>query len=393
MKDAIRLKLDQIAECIYNKIQIENPMSTNGLYSGNFGILLFLFYYSRYSQNPKYISLADSFSEDLLNKLGSSIGIHTHCSGLSGILYLFDFLREYEFLDFDIDEVEADLENYLIREMRKDIQNQNYDFMHGALGVGLYFLRKNKSELVIRELIDFLYSTAEIDNENKIAKWKSVINIETNKIGYNIALSHGISSIVIFLSRVIESGSEDVRVYKLLEGAVNYLLSQEIDCELYRSHFPNQSKENITKSRLAWCYGDLGIALSLWQAGKVNNNNLWKNKALDVFTDSIERLSPNENYVFDAGICHGSAGIAMIYRRMYIETDRNEFLSATNYWLNQTLNNSRFEDGLAGYKTYEKDTWTCSYSLLDGIVGVGLVFTSYLLNDGQEWDEVFLLSY
>lgn len=391
MKNAIRVNLDQIADCIYNKIQNGSLEDGNGLYSGNFGILLFLFYYSRYSQSPKYISLVDSFSESLMSELGSKIDLHTYCSGLSGILYLFEFLRENEFIDIDIDEVESDLENYLIREMRKDIQNHNYDFMHGSLGVGLYFLKKKTNELIIHELIEFLYSTAEIDRVNKIAKWKSVIDIKTHKIGYNIALSHGISSIVIFLSRVVAGGSKDIRVKELLEYSVNYLLSQEIDFQLYGSHFPIQSKENINKSRLAWCYGDLGIALSLWQAGKAMNKDEWKNKALEIFIDSTKRLSPSENNVFDAGLCHGSAGIVMIYRRMYIETGRSEFLSATNYWVRQTLDIARFEDGLAGYKTYRKDSWICDNSLLEGISGVGLMFTSYLLDDMQEWDDMFLL--
>jgi hypothetical protein len=77
---------------------------------------------------------------------------------------------------------------------------------------------------------------------------------------------------------------------------------------------------------------------------------------------------------------------------MFLETCRNEFKDTTSYWIQQTLNFSCFEDGLAGYKTWEKDGWKCSYSLLEGISGIGLVLLSYLENSQQTWDEIFLLS-
>jgi hypothetical protein len=96
--------------------------------------------------------------------------------------------------------------------------------------------------------------------------------------------------------------------------------------------------------------------------------------------------------VFDAGICHGSAGIAMIYRRMFIDTKLDFFSCATKYWLNQTSNFSVFDDGLAGFKTCTGNNWENDYSLLTGISGIGLLFLSYLREDQQYWDEIFLLS-
>ena len=82
----------------------------------------------------------------------------------------------------------------------------------------------------------------------------------------------------------------------------------------------------------------------------------------------------------------------MIYRRMYLETKLNEFKEATDFWIRQTLNLSRFEDGLAGFKTYLRDERKNDYSLLMGISGIGLVLISFLSEDMQTWDEMFLLS-
>ena len=394
MKSLIRQKVDLIAECIFNRIQKTQDESF-GLYTGEFGFLLFLFYYSRYSKSEKHCELTEKYAERLLYQFLEKEKLHTFCGGLSGILYLFEFFRENDFIDMDISNVQPSLDNYLVARMRQDIRQRNYDFMHGAQGVGLYFLKKGTNPEYIRELIDFLYHTAEKDVDNHIFKWESVIDREKNLTGYNFALSHGISSVIIFLSRVVTSGMADERAMEMLSGAVNYLLSHEKDFSQFGSFFPNYLLNNVdkpvSKGRLAWCYGDLGIGMALRQAGKALEKKEWKEKGLDILLQSTERRNLIENCVWDAVICHGSAGIAMIFRRMYLETKEDAFKETTRYWINQTLNFSRFEDGLAGYKTFFKDEWKCDYSLLMGISGIGLMLLSYLEDDQQKWDEMLLL--
>jgi len=382
-------KTDEIAQSLSLGIEQGKIENLKGLYNGKCGILLFLYYYSKYKKNPYFSAITDSFLDQLLEEISEEIDHHSFCSGLSGILYMFQFLKEKKIVDIDFSETEKALENYLIHKMRMDISSLHYDFMHGALGVGLYFMKKSNDK-VIPELIDFLDKTAEKDKKNNIYKWKSILDSKTNEAGFNIALCHGISSIVLFLSRVIKKGFGDKKIFELLEGAVNYILSQEIDSNIYGSCFPYQSKQKISGSRLAWCYGDLGVSYALWFAGITTNNSHWKDKGLEVLIKSTRRLSPYENGVVDAGICHGCAGIAMVYRRMYLETQLPVFLSSTRYWLNQCLNFANYKDGLAGYKTHgneEKD----DYGLLTGIAGIGLIFISYLTNDNQRWDELLLM--
>ena len=182
----------------------------------------------------------------------------------------------------------------------------------------------------------------------------------------------------------------------MLSGAVNYVLSRQIDFSKFGSYFPNyiptNSQKSISKSRLAWCYGDLGIGMALWKAGKATDNTVWKDRGLEVLLKSTQRQKYEESMIRDTGICHGSAGLAMIFSRMYLETGRDDFKDATNFWISQTLKLSYFQDGLAGYKTFFKDEWICDYSLLTGIFGIGLVLLTCLENDKQTWDEMFLLS-
>jgi len=230
-------------------------------------------------------------------------------------------------------------------------------------------------------------------------KWKSILNLETKKTGYNISLAHGMSSIAVILSKLYAIKELDQKMIKtLLQGCVNYILEQEIDKDKYGSFFPSiaiESMDAVSISRLGWCYGDLGISMALWQAGVALQNESWKNKALEVLLFAAEkRRDLQKNYVVDAGLCHGASGIAHIFYRSWWNTRMPEFKKAADYWMNETLKMATFEDGLAGYKTWygKEKGWVNSYSLLEGIAGIGLALLTYYHEVEPTWDECLLLS-
>ena len=394
MKSNIHKKLEIIANCIYAKYNCPHTLDKIGIYDGICGIILFLFYYSQYTKEKKYRKLAEELSEEMLCKIFNNIP--TYSSGLAGILYLFIYLHEHKFIDINIEEYSKEITAFLNKNIDDYIKNNKYDFMHGALGIGLYFLKANKSPKSIYTLIDYLYHSAEKDKEQKIFKWESIIDYKKGISGYNISLSHGLSSIIIFLCRSIDYGFHSEKAILTLTGAINYILSQEYKEKDGLSLFPSQSTENETEkkySRLAWCYGDLGIGISLLYAGITTQNREWENKGMYILERSTFRTSLSKNSVIDAGICHGSAGISMIYNRLYINTHKECFHMAYNYWINITLQMSHFQDGLAGYKSFYPQGWLQDYSLLTGISGIGLVLLSNLYQDRQEWDELFIINF
>lgn len=393
-KEIISQKIELIVNEILLKINEGIKDKQLGILNGNFGILLFLFYYVRYAKKQSIITLVEKYAEELLRVLPKGVKNYTFCSGLSGILYLFNFLRNHQFIDIDIGLYKAEFELYIMNEMKKDFDIGNYDFMHGALGGGIYFLVQHTNKQSINDIVNFLYSTAEIDDTKTVFKWQSLINSTTDIRGHNISLSHGISSIIIFLCNVIKGGIDNRKIRLMLKGSINYVLSQQVDVDEYGCYFPSHSLEHSStlKSRLAWCYGDLGIAMSLWQAGKLLIDSDLQKMALEILMHSTYRVSYSKNIVNDAGICHGSAGIVMIYNRMYIDTRMDLFKEARNYWLIKTLNYSCHDDGLAGYKTVCGKKLIKDYSLLTGISGIGLILISCLTGDKQDWDSFFLLS-
>jgi tetratricopeptide (TPR) repeat protein len=339
----------------------------------------------------------------LEERLSNKDFIFTHCGGLAGIGWLYEYLSQRKIIDYDTNVLLEEFDGCLEKELIRFLCQGNYDFLHGGVGVALYFikraLKKNESVLVLNRFLKDLEKIGDKQQDGFI-KWLSLLNADTFQQGYNISLSHGMASIAALLSKLYNiEGIDKKRTVMLLRGIVQYILAQEINKDKYGSYFTNfalESMHDIFKSRLAWCYGDLGIASVLYQAGKTLQENAWIEKALEILTfTATQRRNLQDNYVSDACLCHGTSGIEHIFYRMWWNTKLPQFKDAADYWFEQTLKMARFEDGLAGFKTWQTPKyggWVNVYGLLEGISGIGLAMLSYITETEPTWDECLLLS-
>ena len=160
----------------------------------------------------------------------------------------------------------------------------------------------------------------------------------------------------------------------------------------FNCYFPFISKNYSYMSRLAWCYGDLGIALAFWHAGTIYKNHDWITLSNQILTYNTTRLNCDKTRIVDACICHGASGVALIYYIMYFRTHDITYKNCAEYWFRITLKQSRFTDGLAGYKYFSNDSYINSFGLLTGIAGIGLSLHSYISNNPSLiWEELFLI--
>jgi len=370
-----------------------------GLMGGKIGVALFYFYYAKFLAEDKYADYGVESISDVFDVINNDFTYHTHAAGLAGIGWTVEHLAQNDFIDTDTNEILADLDPYLHKTMIYDIGNQNYDFLHGAVGNGVYFLSRinnEKSKDYLKELIDQMDKISHKDEDGAL-KWLSTLNIEDGSKGYNLSLSHGIASIIAFLGKVLETGIYNEKVSILLNGAVQYLLKYKLDRKEFPSNFPSwiREAEPLSGSRLAWCYGDLGISAALWQAAQSAGNKDWEKIAVDVWVDSTARKDIKENTVFDAGLCHGAAGIMHIYNRAYHYTGIDVFKELTLYWAEQTLKFAAYEDGYAGYKAWRTEKyggWAPEAGFLEGIAGIGLALISLISDIQPKWDRALFIS-
>lgn len=397
-KERAETKLDEIAELLAQMAR-ETPSENAALYSGDMGKALFFAYYDKLKQNSEPI--CERTLENCFDAIGKGFYFPTYCDGISGALYGMKLLADKGFMEIDMDEAAGAYKPYLENMMRIYLMNGSYDFMHAAIGIGLWLLKRGKPsdlESCVR-LVDELERWTV--KKNDAITWLSK-NKEREDV-FNIAMSHGTSSIAIFLTRMIKAGADTERCRKMLRLTVNYILQQEYkDKHQIGSCFPSTSLESESApclSRMGWCYGDLGIASAIWQAGCALNDETCKRKAVEILEFAAKRTNLNRDQVLDAGICHGTAGIAQIFLRMYFETKNETFAQAYEFWIDQTLKMAKWEDGLAGYKSWVKLEnnigWENNDAFLEGITGIGLTLISYVKKEDPDfsgWDEILLIS-
>jgi lantibiotic biosynthesis protein len=401
MNKALRQKLDEIALIIKTKSSLSDQ---SGLLVGNEGIILFLCYYSKFRQENKYnegvINCLDSMIEKInLNQKNSPI----YSTGLAGTSWLIQHLTSTDFIDKDTEELLYNFDELLYDSMISFLNQGMYDFLHEGLGITFYYLERNdiKCDNKVAEAIKILDSIKTIHQSGSYKWISNKLNISgTIEKVYNISLSHGMSSIVVILAKALERGIEVTLTKNLLVGTIKYILEQEQDFEQYGCCFPNIAKESIRdnnyRSRLSWCYGDLGIALALYKASKVMVDDVLTNKAIDIFLKNTTRTDLKMNGIGDATLCHGSAGIAHIFNRMFLNTKLPKFKETADYWFQKTLELAIWKDGLAGFKkrtiNNQQEGWENENGFLEGIAGIGLALIANISETDPVWDKALLIS-
>ncbi len=359
------------------------------------GLMGQIFLYTSSASHDETNAHADKIESSFL-KIFEDINTNSirpsFCGGLAGILWGMQHLKQRQFIDLDEDF--SDVAPELKAAALHYAKTNNFDFLHGSDGIVFYLSSTDQlDQHFVNEWLELLHQDAHKKNDQ--FAWETVLDMESGKRGYNLSLSHGISSKIIVLAEVLKKFPGNSLAKNLLEGSVSYLLSHKKSHDSH-SLFPSYVDGENTESRLSWCYGDLGNAIALWRAGNLHENASWKKEALDIMMHATGRKELKENNVLDAGFCHGASGIAHIFNRFYKETGIKEFDSARWYWLDQTLKMARFDDGLAGYKMWNshENIFHHEAGLLEGTLGIGMVLLGFLTEDIEDlnWDRCFLLS-
>ncbi len=375
-----------------------------GVFSGISGNCLFHFYFSKYSQNEEYYNVGVKMIEETIHRINNGYTFPTYCSGIAGAGWVLEHLRKEGFIELDTDPILQHFDEFLFRTMIIDMKSGNYDFLHGALGYGFYFLKrfkntasknlKTKYSGFLHDLIRFLKKTAVTDEQG--IRWLSIVNRVKNEAGYNLSLSHGIASILNFLARLYEHPEFKSQVEPLLKGAIQYTLSYKNKDGNTFYMFPSWISEpyRACPSRLSWCYGDLGLGVSLRMAALAINDTALLKTSIVVLEHAAKRRTFESSLVKDSAICHGAYGNALIFERLYRETGNTSFKAAADYWILEGLSMANFSDGYAGYKQWDGANmgWKNESGFLTGIAGIGMVTLFYLSEFESSWDECLMVS-
>jgi len=389
-KDRVKRKLKLIADELYQK---DSNYFGPGLMGGNSGIALFMYYYYQYTGDSKYLNKSQELMLEDFEYINHSGKLGTFASGISGILYTLDVLHEKLGIDFNKDEMFRPFDNYLYQKMKRCLLDNNYDYLHGGLGYCMKLvLEPAFTKPYLEELVSIIYAKLNLGIQNGL-----LLPTQDSRNGQmvsNFGLSHGLPSIISIttdLCKLHVKRKESKEIVKIL---VDFILSNVQNPSVVGSYFPLYLgvDTNKHKSRLAWCYGDMGVAMALLKAGMTLGDQELVKKSVSILTYSTTRTNVDVEIVRDAGLCHGSAGLAHIFLRAYNYTNNAELRKAAEYWVDVTLNFSKETNKSANYLAYKPNGTVKEFGFLEGISGIGLVLISAISNIEPDWDSVLLIS-
>jgi len=324
----------------------------------------------------------------------SSAGLY---GGAARVAFAVGHLSAGDDADLACEMIEASLLRYL------EQPTESYDLISGVVGIAVPVLQRiadgrpsPSSEPVVRSILSHLERLSR--SQPTGVAWHTPAHLlpqwqrEIAPDGYiNLGLAHGVPGVVAILARYIAAGVEVTRARRLLDGAVAYLLSvaEPTEGARYQSWLPGRGGV----PRVAWCYGDLGVAVALLAAASATDRDDWRTSALELAHGMAARPI-DASQVIDAGLCHGAAGVAHLFNRMAQATGDAVLARAADTWFDRTIAIRR-SDPIAGYpRAMPSDdgalVWEPAADLLTGATGIALALHAAISPIEPAWDQLLL---
>ena len=376
-------KFLKIEQNIWKSFESENRI---GLLTGLSGMALF---YSKMFEAFEYGSYRDKLLmviEKINAILENEPCTSSLCSGIAGFGIV---LMEIGDNCIEVDKEYYDtLDLILIDDLQSYSELDKYDFLHGSMGIAMYFIERCKMDKNLRNIEELNKFS-----ENLIGKINNDLNdFFTSEITLDpedrfciyFGVAHGVSGCLNFLVYLKNNFSElKADIDHSLRSCISVLESYKKFDETSKQFYPNlfllESKTTVN-SRLSWCQGDLGVANSLFNCGIYLNDETLIDESRRLMNES-KKLNLQESFVKDFGLCHGSTGIALQFG-MASQKYNEDFSEEISYWLDiiavQTENFQKF-------KFYSEQKYIDESNLLEGTIGLGLTLLTLENKIDSNW--------
>lgn len=294
----------------------------------------------------------------------------------------------------------AEIDQVLLEHLDQAPWPETYDLIDGLVGFGVYALERAAPGAVacLERVIRRLAETAEHRPDG--ITWVSCQEWLPPEYRdhyparhYNLGLAHGVPGVVALLACACAAGVAAATARPLLEGAVRWLLAQQTP-----GGFPSgiSLEQADQPTRLAWCYGDPGVAAALLWAARLMKEPSWEREARAIARRAAQRPA-EQSGVVDAGLCHGAAGLGHLFNRMFQATGESCLADAARFWFERTLQMRRPGRGVAGYEAWQLDddgqvSWIADPGLLTGAAGIALALLAATTAVEPDWDRMLLVA-
>ncbi len=381
----------------------ERVLEPAGLGGGTSGLALFFSYLAEARGDNGYAGVAASYLDQAIDGLAQSPMGPELYNGFTGVGWAADHLDGRASEAEDEEDATQELDEMLARLLRHRPWRGHYDLISGLAGFAVYALEgasrptaRTCLELVVARLDELAEGrdggVTWLTPPQHLPQWQREI---APRGYYNLGVAHGVPAVIAVLAAICAAGLVPHRSRPLLDKAVEWLLAQalEADAGLPPWNAPGALR---APARLAWCYGDPGVAAALLAAARCVGRQDWERQALRIALRAARRL-PEDSRIHDAGLCHGAAGLGHLFNRLFQATGEEALGAAAVSCFQQALGMRRPGAGVAGFLAYYpqpdgEDLWTPDRGFLTGAAGIALALLGAVSPLEPEWDRVLLLS-
>ncbi len=399
-------KTNEIRESLEKELeQLNTEKMEYSLFNGYSAIPLYYSYCYKYTKDERYLSLCADWIDKLLNGLTHENSIETSFGyGVMGLAWVIQHVMEQGVIDAD-DEILGSFDELLKDHLENNLVNPEYDLFTGIVGYLIYLtdrwrLSKSKQQqLLIEKCISLLDLTLVRNDKIQQETWTSFTFTRDNVLKENIVdfgLAHGLPSILRVLADSAVVLPDNHRVKEMIENTLEviekyafYKAEGNIYTKNYLELNEGNPAESIHPGRIAWCYGNLGIALTYTNLPDEFIPAHLKEREIEKLMQETKREIVNTG-VIDACLCHGYLGNALIYNHFYQRTGRDDFKLAATRLYEYTLssnNECKLKTWHGANKGYVED-----FALLEGKIGMVLALLSAISDVRPDWDKCMLIS-
>ncbi|HET6254606.1 MAG TPA: lanthionine synthetase LanC family protein [Puia sp.] len=405
----------ELVERIKSKINLTHSIILrdrdpgDGLMTGKLGLAVYQSCVAPYvtGGGVRTAGAAGDIVEEILERVEngqSSLQTYFYANGLSGLGAVMQFLIERGEIEFDFEENFSIIDEFIFEKALESIGNGYVEYFYGGSGALYYLLGRQQGSSIVRreeQLVEAIMEQVSMDPLGvRVPRGQYPWHKSDD---YDLSLAHGLCGVLLILLDVLQAG----RVKNI--GGIHSHLQKASTFVRQLKRSPNPSggifaalphtiskdsgledlSRTITwgKSRLAWCYGDLGWVLFFYKYGQYVKDTGILKFADELGESTLARKTEEETLSTTAHFCHGHAGLAYMYKTLSRVSGRRMYVEAGEFWLQRTLDQIDLDLDQSVYEKAERES-----AFLEGLAGINLVLASFLEEEDPGWGRFFLIS-
>lgn len=382
--------------------------SEQGVGSGGPGEALFWTYYGVTQDDEAAADQAISCLDSAVEKLAEQLSNATLYGGFAGTAWVAQHLEGLLFEE-DEDDGNADIDEALLTFLDHKPWRLDYDLISGLVGLGVYGLERRNAptgEPILERVLDHLEEMSQTEDGGITWFTKPDLLPEHQRVlfpegYYNLGVAHGVPGVIGLLGHIAAAGlSVSERARRMLDASVAWLLNRRHQGDDWSFSSMTAPGAEPERCRLAWCYGDPGVAATLVLAGKQAGNPNWVQAGLEV-AHGCARRPKDDAGIRDCGLCHGALGLAHIFNRLYQATGDEVCRDTALDWYRYALEwvpekgpeEGEWRSGFPSLEpiSAEEIELREEHGFLTGISGCGVALLAAVTDLEPRWDRLLLV--